>query len=95
MHAFMVKLKTLEKVGQYTQKSNFSAHKYSLFCFLHIMVIRNRNFWALNPISITDISQKLKKVLVNFLLSTENLFISQKTTNHGTLPSKILRYLLK
>ncbi len=40
MHTFMVKLKTLEKVGQYTQKSDFSAHKYSLFCFWHIMVIK-------------------------------------------------------
>jgi hypothetical protein len=39
MHTFMVKLKTLEKVGEYTQKSDFSAPKYSLFCFLHIVLI--------------------------------------------------------
>jgi hypothetical protein len=29
-------------------------------------------------------------VLQIFLLASENLFLSQKTTNHGTLPSKIL-----
>ncbi len=37
---FMMKVKMLEKVGQCPQKSDFSAHNYSLFCFLHIMVIK-------------------------------------------------------
>jgi hypothetical protein len=40
MHTFMGKLKTFEKVGQYTQKSDISTYKYSLFRFLHIMVIK-------------------------------------------------------
>jgi hypothetical protein len=39
IYTFMMKVKMLEKVGHYMQKSDFSAHEYSFFCFLHIVVI--------------------------------------------------------